>query len=256
MSGHQPSRASRACAGDDAPRQSHDAWQNLNARIVACRRCPRLIEYCATVARVKKSAYQDATYWGRPVPNFCEPAGRLLIVGLAPAAHGANRTGRMFAGDNSGKWLYRALFKAGFANQPTSTSVQDGLRLVDCAITAICHCAPPGNKPTLDEVRNCAAWLDETNSCLPVRVYLALGVLAWKAVWQLVVRRGAATGPCPKFSHGRVLPVSDGKYLVGSYHPSQQNTFTKRLTEPMLDAVFAQVRKLLADDALDLQRSP
>jgi uracil-DNA glycosylase family 4 len=194
----------------------------------------------------KRKAYKDWTYWARPVPNFGDPAARLLIVGLAPAAHGANRTGRMFTGDRSGEWLYRALFKAGFANQSHSTSRDDGLNLSDCAITAVCHCAPPDNKPTTEEIARCRRWLTETIDLMQPRVLLALGQIAWKAALAEVRCRDWHTGRLPKFGHGATAPLADGRWLLGSYHPSQQNTFTGKLTELMFDAVFAAARTLLA----------
>jgi uracil-DNA glycosylase family 4 len=168
-----------------------------------------------------------------------------LIVGLAPAAHGANRTGRMFTGDRSGEWLYRALFKAGFANQPSSVHARDGLKLIGCAITAVGHCAPPDNKPLPAEIANCRPWLIETIDLVQPRVLLALGQIAWKAVLAESRHRGWHTGRVPKFGHGAEAALADGRWLLGSYHPSQQNTFTGKLTEPMLDAVFTAARRLL-----------
>jgi uracil-DNA glycosylase family 4 len=221
-------------------------WQSLQRRIVACEACPRLRDYCRQVAAERRRAFAEWEYWGRPVPNFGESSARLLIVGLAPAAHGANRTGRMFTGDKSGEWLYRALHKAGFANQPHSTSQGDGLSLVDCAITAVCHCAPPDNKPTIEEVANCRPWLAETIDQVQPRVLLALGQIAWKAALSEARRRTWHSGRLPKFGHGAAAPLAGGRWLVGSYHPSQQNTFTGKLTEPMFDAVFAAARELIA----------
>jgi uracil-DNA glycosylase len=221
----------------------------LNERIVACRRCPRLIRYIGEVARVRRAAFTEWTYWGRPVPNFGDPAAKLLIVGLAPAAHGANRTGRMFTGDRSGQWLYRALFKAGFANQPESITADDGLRLTDCMITAVCHCAPPDNKPTPEEIANCQTWLTQTIDLCRPKVMFALGHIAWNAVCAEARRRGWLAGARPTFSHAAAVTLENGYTLLGSYHPSQQNTFTGRLTEPMFDAVFRQARKLVDSPA-------
>lgn len=223
-------------------------WDRLNIEITNCDRCPRLREYCRNVASEKRRAFRDCDYWGRPVPNFGDPKARLLIVGLAPAAHGANRTGRMFTGDRSGDWLYKALHKAGFANRPASTDACDGLVLTDCAITGACHCAPPANKPARDEIANCAEWLDRTVRILPVKVFLALGQIGWKTAVATARAAGWHEGPMPKFGHGAVTRLGAGRnarFLVGSYHPSQQNTFTGRLTEAMFDAVFRTVRELL-----------
>jgi len=220
-------------------------WSRLNREIVHCALCPRLRDHCKTVAAEKRRAYSNWDYWGRPVPNFGDPRARLLIVGLAPGAHGANRTGRMFTGDRSGDWLYRALAKAGFANQPASTDQDDGLQLHDCAITAACHCAPPANKPTREELLNCARWFESTDQLLPAKVFLALGQIAWKAVIDQGKRSGWYEGKMPKFGHAAKVALGDGRWLVGSFHPSQQNTFTGKLTEPMFDEVFGTIRSLL-----------
>ena len=221
------------------------SWERLNQEIVRCARCPRLREHCRFIAQEKRRAYADWKYWGKPVPNFGDPQARLLIVGLAPAAHGANRTGRMFTGDRSGEWLFRALHKSGFASQFTSLDRDDGLRLIDCAITATCHCAPPGNKPTPEEIENCQDWLQRTIDLLPVRVFLALGQIGWRSIVPEARRRDWLDGPSPRFGHEARVPLADGRWLLGSYHPSQQNTFTGRLTQPMFDRVFATARKLL-----------
>jgi uracil-DNA glycosylase family 4 len=221
-------------------------WERLNRQIVACEECPRLRDYCREVAREKRRAYQGWNYWGKPVPNLGDPKARLLIVGLAPAAHGGNRTGRIFTGDRSGDWLFRALSKAGFANQPTSVDRNDGLELTDCAITAVCHCAPPANKPTPTEIENCRGWLEQTIDELPVRVFLALGQIAWQGVVRETRRRDWLAGKSsPKFAHGARASLAGGRWLLGSFHPSQQNTFTGKLTEPMFDAVFETTRDLL-----------
>jgi uracil-DNA glycosylase family 4 len=223
------------------------AWDQLNDAIVRCEKCPRLRAYCEQVAREKRSAFSEWTYWGRPVPNFGDPKARLLIVGLAPAAHGGNRTGRMFTGDRSGEWLYRALFEAGFANQPLSEHRADGLKLSDCAITAVCHCAPPANKPTPIEIQNCrTTWLRATFERVPAKVFLALGRTAWLSVLAEARERQWLTGRQPSFRHEALTSLVDGRWLVGSYHPSQQNTFTGRLTEPMWRDIFTTVRRLLA----------
>jgi uracil-DNA glycosylase family 4 len=221
------------------------AWNALNRRIVSCERCPRLVAYCRQVAAEKRRSFADWDYWGRPVPNFGDAAAQLLVVGLAPAAHGGNRTGRMFTGDRSGDWLYRALFKAGFANQPTSVGPDDGLELRNCAITAVCHCAPPDNKPLPQEIANCREWLVETIDVVQPRVMMALGQIAWRALFGEARRREWCAGAIPKFGHGAKVALAKGRWAIASYHPSQQNTFTGKLTEPMLDAVFAEAKRLL-----------
>ena len=232
---------------DDCASMSSQAtnWNELNQQIVDCRRCPRLIAHCQQVAAHKRRAFADWEYWGGPVANFGDPRARLLIVGLAPAAHGANRTGRMFTGDRSGDWLFRALSRANFANQPQSTHAQDGLVLTDCAITAACHCAPPANKPQRDELEHCRDWLLQTIAALDVNVFLALGQIGWKALFDTLRCQNRHSGPRPKFAHGAAFELQSGQWVLGSYHPSPQNTFTGRLTESMLDDVFRRARELI-----------
>lgn len=207
---------------------------NLNDVIVSCRACPRLVAWRELVATEKRKAYSDWEYWGKPVPNFGDPEADRLIVGLAPAAHGANRTGQMFTGDRSGDWLYRALFKAGVASIPKVDSVADGLILKGVLITAAVHCAPPDNKPLPSEIANCSTYFAATLSLRPWRSILCLGSIAWNRTFRQLGER-----PRP-FGHGRVETLSSGLRLVASYHPSQQNTFTGKLTEEMLDAAIAE----------------
>jgi uracil-DNA glycosylase family 4 len=221
-------------------------WDHLNQELIDCRRCPRLIEHCQQVASQKRRAYRQWDYWGKPVPNFGDSRARLLVVGLAPAAHGANRTGRMFTGDRSGDWLFRALQSAGFANRGESHARDDGLQLLDCAITAVCHCAPPANKPTRQELAECRCWLERTLSLLPVQVLVALGQIAWNVTLAQLVARQWYAGRRPKFAHGKQVPLAGQRWLIGSYHPSQQNTFTGRLTEPMLQEVFLAARGVMS----------
>lgn len=217
----------------------------LNERIVSCRRCPRLVAWREQVAVEKRAAYRDEQYWGRPVPSFGSDEPAVLIVGLAPGAHGANRTGRMFTGDRSGDWLYAALFRAGLANQPTAVSADDGLELLGTRITAPVHCAPPDNKPTTDERNACNPYLvREIELVWPsVRSVVVLGGFGWTALPATLRRAGIDPGRFPKFGHGVEHEV-DGRTFIACYHVSQQNTFTGRLTESMLDAVFARARVL------------
>lgn len=216
--------------------------------MVECSRCPRLRAHCRAVAREKRKAFAAETYWGKPVPAFGDPDAALVVVGLAPAAHGANRTGRMFTGDRSGKWLYRALHKAGFANQPDSRSIHDGLKLQGAIVTAAARCAPPGNKPTPRELANCSEYLNwEIARLANARVYLALGKIAFDRAYALLKARGL-TLPArarPKFAHGARVELGGGRWLLASYHPSQQNTFTGKLTERMFDSVFREARNLI-----------
>lgn len=223
-------------------------------RLTTCEKCPRLKAHCRNVARVKRASFRDDEYWGRPVPPFGDWNARLVILGLAPAAHGANRTGRMFTGDRSGQWLYRALHKAGFANQPTYEHASDGLALIDTYITASVKCAPPDNKPLPDERRNCAIYLNEELAALRnARVYVMLGGIALDAFWSVLGTSLQATPSRlkkPKFGHGAELELPDGRLLLCSYHPSQQNTFTKRLTETMFDSIFKRARRVIHSTAL------
>jgi uracil-DNA glycosylase family 4 len=223
------------------------ALERLNRRIVCCTRCGRLREYCAEVAQRKRAGFRDWDYWGRPVPNFGDPAARMLIVGLAPAAHGANRTGRMFTGDRSGDFLFRAMHAAGFANQPTALHRDDGLVLHDAMITAACHCAPPGNKPAREELANCEVWLDETFDILgDLRVVLCLGKIGLDAVLRLYKRRGWIARFAPyRFGHAAEHAIAGAPTLLCSYHPSQQNTFTGKLTDAMLREVFERARAMV-----------
>ncbi|HEY4377895.1 MAG TPA: uracil-DNA glycosylase [Acidimicrobiales bacterium] len=217
-----------------------DALALVEDDVVACRRCPRLVAWRELVAVEKRAAYRDDDYWARPVPGFGDPAARLVIIGLAPAAHGANRTGRMFTGDRSGDFLYAALHRAGYANQPTSVWRDDGLALDGAWITAPVRCAPPDNKPSPAERDACRPFLDRELALLPdARVFLALGQFGYQVVAGIFGVR-----PRPAFAHGLEVPLADGRTVLCSYHVSQQNTFTGRLTPAMFDAVLAQARAL------------
>ena len=217
-----------------------DSLEQVHDDVVACRACPRLVAWREEVGREKRASFRDEEYWAKPVPGFGDPAATLVVVGLAPAAHGANRTGRMFTGDRSGDFLYAALHRAGYANQPTSTSIDDGLELTGAWITAPVRCAPPANKPTTDERDTCRPFLDRELALLPnARVFLALGAFGYQGVAAYLGLR-----PRPPFAHGVEAPVPDGRTILGSYHVSQQNTFTGKLTPEMLDSVLARAREL------------
>jgi uracil-DNA glycosylase family 4 len=217
----------------------------LEREVISCRRCPRLVAWREEVARVKRASFSSEEYWGRPLPGFGDPSARVLVLGLAPAAHGGNRTGRVFTGDRSGDWLFGALWRAGFANQPHSLSREDGLQLDDCYITAAVRCAPPANRPLPAERDTCLPYLVRELSLLSsVRVIVCLGGFAWDAALRLLRELGAATPrPRPKFGHNAAVQI-DRYTLLGCYHPSQQNTFTGRLTEEMMDQVFARASEL------------
>ncbi len=220
--------------------------QSLAAEVHACRRCPRLVEWREAAAADPPRRFRGEDYWARPVAGFGDPAARLAIVGLAPAAHGANRTGRMFTGDRSGDWLYAALHRAGYASQPDSSRAGDGLALRDAYVTAVVRCAPPANKPTPAERDNCLPYIERELALLErSRVIVALGGFAWDGALRAVRALGEEVpSPKPRFGHG--AEARAGRWtLLGCYHPSQQNTFTGRLTEPMLDAVFARARELV-----------
>lgn len=235
-----------------------EAMARLDARISHCRKCPRLVAWREQVAREKRAAYADEEYWARPVPGFGPADARILVIGLAPAAHGANRTGRMFTGDRSGDWLFASLHRVGLANQAASVAVDDGLELRDVRMAAPLRCAPPGNKPTPEERAACAPWLDRELAILvpSVRVVVALGAIGWQSSLDALGRAGwDVPRPRPRFGHGaevaldrsgrsRRRPNGDGVALLGCFHPSQHNTFTGRLTEEMTDAVFLQAREI------------
>jgi len=221
--------------------------QALNEEIVACQSCPRLREYCVEIARVKRRQWVDWDYWGRPVPSFGDPEARVLVLGLAPGAHGSNRTGRPFTGDGSGNFMFPVLYEAGFASQPNSSSREDGLRLTDMWISAAVRCAPPGNKPLPEEQRNCAHWLDEEISLLPrLRVVVCLGKIGFDAFVAYLVRTGAVPSRSGfQFSHGAEYKLPNGVVLLATFHPSLQNTNTGKLTKLMFLKIFNRARDVL-----------
>lgn len=221
-------------------------FDRLQDHITSCSQCPRLVEWREHVAREKRASFSQEKYWGRPVPAFGDYSASILVVGLAPAAHGANRTGRMFTGDRSGDWLYRALFRQGLANQSTSIARNDGLQLKEVLITAAVRCAPPANKPTPTERDVCGHWLEQELELLTrVRVIVTLGNFAYAQTLRILSGRGTdIPRPRPKFSHGAELRLDESLTIIASYHPSQQNTFTGKLTEKMFDQVWARARKL------------
>jgi len=220
----------------------------LNAEVVACRQCPRLVAYREKVAREKRRAYRESEYWGKPVPGFGDPQAQVLILGLAPGAHGSNRTGRPFTGDSSGNFLYPVLYATGFASQPNATHRGDGLRLIDAYITATVRCAPPHNKPTPQEIANCAGYLERELEILgKVKVVVALGRIGFEAYLNHLKRKGLLKSKAGfVFAHGAQYKMPDGKTLLISYHPSNQNTQTGKLTREMFTEIFRQARKLLA----------
>jgi uracil-DNA glycosylase family 4 len=213
----------------------------LHKEVIACRKCPRLVAWREEVARTKRKAYMDWEYWGKPVPGFGDPKARVLVVGLAPGAHGSNRTGRNFTGDASGKFLYPALYRAGFANQPDATSRDDGLKLTDMYITASGRCAPPKNRPTTEELNNCQPFLEREIELLQPKVIVALGRIAFERLLRIYSEPKSGK----KFAHGATFELEAGPWLVCSYHPSQQNTSTGKLTVEMFDGMWAQVKELV-----------
>lgn len=220
------------------------SFESLNAEIIACRKCPRLVAWRQEVSRTKRKAYMDQKYWGKPVPGFGDPDARVLVVGLAPGAHGSNRTGRQFTGDASGNFLYPALHKAGFANQPESTSCEDGLALNDMYITASGRCAPPGNKPNAAELNNCQQFLEREIELLGPKVIVCLGRVAYERILRIYQE----SKNDKKFAHAALYRLNAGPWLLCSYHPSQQNTSTRRLTAEMFDTVWEKAKMLIDAD--------
>jgi uracil-DNA glycosylase family 4 len=225
---------------------TRSSLEDLNARIIACKRCARLRKYCAEVARVRKRAYLECEYWGKPVPSFGDPKARVMALGLAPGAHGSNRTGRMFTGDGSGYFFYPVLHEAGFASQPMAVSRDDGMKLKGLWISAVVRCAPPGNKPAPEELRNCAPFLDEEIGLLKnLRVVVCLGKIAFDGFLAHARRSGQITTRAGmNFAHGAEFTLPNGLAVIASYHPSQQNTNTGKLTRPMLLGIFQRAREV------------
>lgn len=233
----------------DALRKTPASLEMLNSQIVACEACPRLRGYCEAIAREKRRQWRDWSYWGKPVPSFGDENARVLIVGLAPGAHGSNRTGRPFTGDGSGDFMYPVLYEAGFASQPKAASRDDGMKLTDMWITAAVRCAPPGNKPAPDEQRNCAHWLDEEVALLKrMRVVVCLGKIGFDAFVGHLVRTGVVESRRGlEFGHGAEYTLPNGVHLMGTYHPSLQNTNTGKLTKAMFLEIFQRARELMGN---------
>jgi uracil-DNA glycosylase len=232
-----------------APLHDRQALEELERRVTRCRRCPRLVEWRERVAREKRASFAGEDYWGRPVPGFGDPSARVYVLGLAPAAHGGNRTGRVFTGDRSGDWLFASMYRTGFASQPRSVHAGDGLELHGAWVVAAVRCAPPANKPLPVERDNCLPYAAEELRLIRPAVIVCLGKFAWDAACRLLGVR-----PRPPFGHLAEFAVPDGPVLLGSYHPSQQNTFTGKLTEPMLDAVFERAREV-SEETVMVRRS-
>ena len=246
-----PAQSASSCVSVNAQSVNAERLEGIEAEIVSCERCPRLVWWREEAAAHPPARFHGQIYWARPVPGFGDPQASVLMVGLAPAAHGGNRTGRVFTGDRSGDFLFPVLFEAGFANQPTSVGIGDGLELRDIFVAAINRCAPPDNKPTPEERDNCLPYLVEELSALTkVRVLVCLGAFAWDGCLRALAALGHVAAPRPRFGHGTQQIV--GSYvLLGSYHPSQQNTFTGKLTQPMLLEVFVKTRALCGLPAID-----
>ncbi len=223
-----------------------DSFDVLNSELITCRRCPRLVSWREEVAQTKRKAYQDQIYWGKPVPGFGDPNAKIMIVGLAPGAHGSNRTGRMFTGDASGDFLYPALYKAGFANQPTASYIADDLKLNNTFITAICRCVPPKNRPHVAEIKNCLPWLEaEIDLLKNLQGFVALGKIAFDGIQRMYKIQNVKL-PKIEFGHNNFYELGQGlPWLLSSYHPSQQNTLTGRLTEKMFDAVWEKAKEAI-----------
>lgn len=223
-----------------------DTFDILNSKLITCRKCPRMVTWREEAAQTKRKAYQDQDYWGKPVPGFGDPQAKIMIVGLAPGAHGSNRTGRMFTGDASGDFLYPALHRAGFANQPTADHIGDGLELKDVFITAICRCVPPKNRPYVAEIKNCLPWLEaEINLLDNLQGFVALGRIAFEGIIRMYKLQEEDL-PSMDFGHNRLYELGSGlPWLLSSYHPSQQNTLTGRLTEEMFDAVWTRAKEVI-----------
>jgi len=225
-----------------------DSLKTHNEKLITCRRCPRLVAWREEIAQTKRKAYQDQTYWGKPVPGFGDPDAKIMIVGLAPGAHGSNRTGRMFTGDASGDFMYPALFRAGFANQPSADHIDDGLKLKDIFITAICRCVPPNNRPYVAEIKNCLPWLEaEINLLKNLQGFVALGKIAFDGIQRMYKMQDIEI-PDMKFVHNNFYELGQElPWLLSSYHPSQQNTATGRLTEEMFDEIWQRIKEAIRD---------